>query len=249
MKQFKEVRFFSTLLSATVVSLNALSSPIASSLEVKSEAWLICSMSSGASIDCNNTETYVPIRDLDLIDKLKQELKLKNENELLSRTVELSYDEIDVFFTFLSSGKPVYQEPKVRFDMLDPLSEIEFKKQLRDIENEIVKNKIINPETLYNNPKLKLDIIPKKTFDEIVNKYRRNNYAIENPKGGAYVVCGVVGTVAAVKAMDIVGSKMGSKTNPGGGGNFTIRNIEQRDEELMKKIIPLVPNQDKCNDR
>lgn len=248
MKKFKEIRYFSAILSTTVISLNALGAQPTPGPTESQRVWLTCSEGKHNSINCDNTETYQPISNKRKIKALEQELNNKEEHELIVRTVELSFEEIEKYFNFLGSGKPKYLEPKLQFKMLNEKEEFELKSQIKDIQNEIISNKTITADELYNNPKLKLSTIPKKSFDDIINKYRRNNYAIDRDKGGAYIVCGVVGTVAAAKAMDIVGSKMSNKTSSGGGGDrITPIKTDSKNEELLKKIIPIVPMRDKCN--
>ena len=248
MKHYKEIRFFSTVLSTTVISLNAIAvTPSESQSSVDKSAWLSCIEQKGNVINCDNTEKYKLITNKELIARLEKELESKKEIEILIKNVQLSHEEIDNFFSFLSSGKPTYLSPKVRFNILDEVEEMELKEQLKLIQDKIVKNEITDPEALYNDPQLKLKSIPKEQFDEIISKYRRNGYA-KNETPSNYVVCGVVGTVAVSIMVSKVGTTMNNKTNTGGGGNFKPEDL-QKNKELIEKIIPVLPKQDKCNDR
>lgn len=208
---------------------------------------MICTEQKGNAINCDNTEKYKLITDKDLIEKLEKELRSKKENEVLEKTVVLSHEEIEKYFEFLSSGKPLYLSPKVRFDSLSEIEEIELKEKLNLIHELISKNNISDPNELYNDPKLKLNTIPKRKFDEIINSYRRNGYAKPGTES-AYIVCGIAGTVAVSIVVNKAGTTMNNKTNTGGGDNF--KPEEQRNnEELIDKIIPIIPRKDKCNDR
>lgn len=140
--------------------------------------------------------------------------------------------------------------PKVTFNTLTTLEEIELKDQLKLIQKEIVNNKNVDADSLYNDPKLKLNSIPKKDFDEIINQYRRNGYGKNPQTDGAYVVCGVVAVVAGTVMVNKVGSTMNNKVGNGGGDKGSEKfNQDVQKEELLKKIIPILPRNGGCDEK
>jgi len=234
-----EIRFFSTLLSASVISINTIAGTIPKNKEIeKFEAWLVCETSMGSTISCNDNSKYRHISDPNLIKKLKEELASKDASEIDEKKIELARDEISKYYNYVlkGDGNP-YKEPKLNFGMLDKVEELNLKAQLRDIAEEIKKNPDVTGDDLYNNPKLKLSTIPKKKFDEVLLQIRRNNYGTTGEKyRGAFVVCGIVGTILVDKASDVIVSKSNPKSTTPPALNEEAQKLK---ESYYDKIIPI----------
>lgn len=225
----KGTRFFSTILSTTVIVVNAVSinAKVITPQELEKSMWLVCSSGEKVSqIKCDDTNSYALVTDLDLIKKLKKEYEEKEISELTSQTINIADDEINKYVDFLKSSRSLeYEEPKLRLGLLDAMQEYELKKELKDILKVVEDKPNLSNDELYNHPQLKLKEIDKKKFDDLLNSFRRNNYG--NPQaGGAYIVCGAVGVIIVSKGTDIIVEKVTDS-----------RTIDQFNERDLRKKI------------